>query len=123
MESMNVDIQEIRDALINLYLSVKLREKEELSRCDEEFLKEEMAKLQGVDLIVLIEYIKASVEILVSLKGDSSKGELSLTDENSISGLQKGYNEMLQNLENEVRMHIRVFLLINIDRTTIKAVF
>lgn len=114
-KSVTVDIQEVRDALISLYLNVKVRKAEELSKCSEESLKEEMLKLQDIDLIVLIGYIKTSVEILVNLKNNSSGDDSSLIHESSVTGLQKGYNEMLQNLENEVRMHIRVPLFDYVD--------
>eukprot|EP00826_Nyctotherus_ovalis_P060604 TRINITY_DN8524_c0_g1_i5.p1 TRINITY_DN8524_c0_g1~~TRINITY_DN8524_c0_g1_i5.p1 ORF type:complete len:115 (+),score=36.28 TRINITY_DN8524_c0_g1_i5:176-520(+) len=108
MESQTLDMQEVRDALINLYLGVKFRRAEELAKCSEESLKDEVAKLQDTDLVVLIDCIKNSVEALANVKEDDSKEEASLINDKSISGVQKGYNEMLQNLENEVRMHIRV---------------
>lgn len=113
MESSKVDLSdmmEIRNALINLYLNVKVRKEEEISQYNEESLREEVARLQSVDLLILIGYIKTSVEILVNLRSDEPKEELFLVSDKSTTGMQKGYNEMLQKLESEVRMHIRVIL-------------
>lgn len=108
MDSQTLETQDVRDALTSLYLSVKFRRAGKLGKCSEESLKEEVGNLQDIDLVTLVDRIKTSVEALANVKEDDSKEESSLINDKSISGVQKGYNEMLQNLENEVRMHIRV---------------
>ena len=121
---MNLDdsfhsINEIRDALINLYLSVKIRKSEDISNYDEDLLTEEKTKLQNTDIILIINYIKTSIEILLNLKDEEEKNNKeetsSLRSEKSPLEVQNGYNEMLQNLENEIRAHIRVYLFYIID--------
>jgi len=104
-------IKEIKAALINLYLNVKVRRADEISKCDGDFLKAERENLKDIDIMVLIGYIKTSIEILINLKEEDRKEETqSLASERSYTGMQKGYNEMLQNLESELRMHIRVIV-------------
>ena len=107
-------INEVHDALANLYLSIKVRSTEDLNFYGEGSFKEEKDKLENVSSITLIEYIKDSIEVLIALKNDESKNSSMISDKSS-SVVQKGYNEMLQNLENEIRMHIRVNLILRVD--------
>jgi hypothetical protein len=101
MES--VDVSKVQEALINLYLYVKYNKTQEPKD-----IKYEIEQLKDIELIVLIGYIKTSIEILIDLRSEDS--EVLFTKERSITSVQKEYNEMLQNLENEVRMHIRVIV-------------
>jgi len=104
----SVDMSKLREALINLYLYVKYHKAQKSHDA-----KDEIEQLKDTELIILIGYIKSSIGVLIDLKSEDS--DLSFTKERSITSLQKEYNEMLQNLENEVRMHIRVLVLSKVD--------
>lgn len=64
----NEDPEEIRSQLIELFLNVKVRSKDEISEFDETSLEEERQKLNESSILTLINYIKTSIEILMSLK-------------------------------------------------------
>ena len=86
-------MKDVRDALIELYLSVKVRKSEEIEQYNENDLKEEVIKLQDIDLILLIGYIKTSIEILINLKSDASRRE---------GGRGRGGGEENQSLQQEI---------------------
>ena len=58
----------IQEALIDLYLNVKVRSKEEISKYSEEDLSKERENLYLTSPIDLINYIQTSVEILMNIK-------------------------------------------------------
>ena len=58
----------IQEALIDLYLNVKVRSKEEISKYSEEDLAKERENLYLTSPIDLINYIQTSVEILMNIK-------------------------------------------------------
>jgi hypothetical protein len=74
----DVDTSKMKQALIDLYLSVKIRTNDEIDIYDEEKLSEERKNLQGagkVDCLTLIEYIKLSIEILMNMKQEDFERE------------------------------------------------
>ncbi len=77
------ELQAVRDAILDLYLDVKVRSNDEVSsvvsQCslmfdvqlnglDEHKLAEERRKLHSVDPKVIVDYIRTSIEILLNLK-------------------------------------------------------
>lgn len=58
----------IQEALIDLYLNVKVRSKDEISDYDEDDLLKERENLYMTSPIDLINYIQTSVEILMNIK-------------------------------------------------------
>ena len=58
----------IQEALIDLYLNVKVRSKEEISNYNEDDLVKERDNLYLTSPIDLINYIQTSVEILMNIK-------------------------------------------------------
>ena len=112
----NTEGEPIQNALIDLYLSVKVRKAEEIEKYDEATLEQERETLKDAEPLLIIGYIKTSVEILMNLKAEEQElqkmerkeeGE-SLVSEKSQPEPPKKYEEMLQKLEDEVRTHIRV---------------
>ena len=68
-ESNMVDaLKLIQEALIDLYLNVKVRSKEEISNYSDEDLLKERENLYLTSPIDLINYIQTSVEILMNIK-------------------------------------------------------
>ena len=58
----------IQEALIDLYLNVKVRSKEEISKYNEDDLAKERENLYLTSPIDLVNYIQTSVEILMNIK-------------------------------------------------------
>ena len=58
----------LRVAIVELYLAIKIRSADELSDMNEETLEKERAKLMTQDSFVVLEYIRSSIEIIMSLK-------------------------------------------------------
>ena len=48
----------VRKAILDLYLNVKIRSQEEISKMDEEAIEREKKKLMPMDTIDIIDYIK-----------------------------------------------------------------
>lgn len=105
---------EIKTALIDLYLSVKVRKSQEIEQYSEEKLEEEREILKRADEMLIIGYIKTSVEILMNLRSEeqemSKEESNSMYSEKSQGDPPKKYEKLLQKLEDETRNHIRVFL-------------
>jgi hypothetical protein len=58
----------VRKAILELYLNVKIRSQEEIGQMTEDAMEKERAKLNTVDTVDLIDYIKQSVEILMHMR-------------------------------------------------------
>jgi hypothetical protein len=68
----------VRDHLIDLYLSVKIRTNDEIDLYDENRLEIEREKLRTtnkVDELTLIDYIKLSIEIMMNMKYEDFERE------------------------------------------------
>ena len=59
----------IKDALIELYLGVKIRHKNDINNYDKDVLKREKRQLleANTDELTIIEYINCSVDILINM--------------------------------------------------------
>jgi len=100
----------ITQALIDLYLNVKVRSTEDIENYTEEKLDEERETLLETDPLIIIDYIKTSIEILLNLKQEEDHAELKKNENESMrSEIQQDYESQIQKLEAETRMHIRVF--------------
>lgn len=59
----------IKEAIIDLYLAIKIRSTEELDKINDFNLKEEKNKLMDcADCFQILEYIRSSIEIIMNLK-------------------------------------------------------
>ena len=67
-EELNDTLKVIQEALIDLYLNVKVRSKEEINNYNEDDLIKERENLYITSPIDLINYIQTSVEILMNIK-------------------------------------------------------
>ena len=99
---------ELRKSLIDLYLNVKVRNEDEIANYDKERHEEERNELLKTEPILIISYIKSSMEVLLDLK-DAKKS--TKTSMQSVTELQDNYEEQIQKLEAETRMHIRVSIM------------
>ena len=62
--------EDIREGLIDLYLSVKIRSNEDIEKCNNETLEAEWMQLKTsqISTITFLNYIQTSLEILMGMK-------------------------------------------------------
>ena len=113
-------MKEIKDALIELYLGIKIREITEINNITESLILEEKNNLNKLSIMEIINYLSISLEILSEIKAQE-KYEKKLIEE-EIKHKEKYYNSenqkdadglklyegMLIKAESDIRNHIRV---------------
>ena len=119
MSSLNdIDFNEIKNQLIDLYLSVKVRKQEEIEKMTPEIIKKEQQNLNNTKLKDIINYIQNSIDVLVELRANEKYEEkieeyeskskyINYEDPTDANGL-KLYEGMLIKAESELRNHIQV---------------
>lgn len=65
----------MKDAIIELYLAIKIRSTEELDNITEEILEEEKTRLESATGFSVLEYIRTSIEIIMNLKVEDLEKE------------------------------------------------
>ncbi len=65
----------MKDAIIELYLAIKIRSTEELDNITEEILEEEKIRLESATGFSVLEYIRTSIEIIMNLKVEDLEKE------------------------------------------------
>jgi hypothetical protein len=135
IQSSKDDWGSLREAITDLYLDVKIRSSDEIDKYNTEEFAKERARLDQLTLMNIIDYIKASIEILMNMKLDENEGMTSGVNTSkefkmnskpyfkkgdkpklNISGTSKAsdfeppkeYEKLIQKLEADVRTHIRV---------------
>ena len=114
------EMNEIKKALIDLYLCVKVRKSEEIEKLTSENVNSERKNLKNLPLTDIINYIQNSIDVLVDLRAnekyekkmesDESKDKyVNYEDPTDANGL-KLYEGMLIKVEGDLRNHIRVIL-------------
>ena len=113
-------MEKAREELINLYLNIKIRTQEEviiiinyflqLKKLQVEYLTEdnllkEAENIINLPLTDLVEYIKSTIDIIVSLKVDAKLSDYkNFLNEDNNSATE--YETLLQKLEASIRQHI-----------------
>jgi len=121
-EVLNTSMENLRDALIDLYLKVKVRSAEDIEQYNSEQMRREKKELEDTSGVVLVEYIRSNVEILLNIKseGDNTTEEQdkslaypeffsqasSIFSKNTKINTER-YEKMIQKLEGDIRNHIR----------------
>jgi len=113
----------LQQALIGLYLSVKVRSKQDVESYSKGKQEEEEESLKEADPFLIIEYVKSSIDILMNCQMERAvqMAEAKREAENeSRQDCPRDLEQLTQSLEAEVRLHIRVMLfpLSEIGRTT-----
>ena len=114
------EMNEIKKALIDLYLCVKVRKSEEIEKLTSENVNTERYNLKHLPLLDIINYIQNSIDVLVDiratekyekkLENDESKNKyINYEDPKDANGL-KLYEGMLIKAEGDLRNHIRVII-------------
>ena len=65
----------MKDAIIELYLAIKIRSTDELDNITEEILEEEKIRLESTSGFAVLDYIKTSIEIIMNLKVEDLEKE------------------------------------------------
>ena len=115
------DLGNIKEAIIDLYLAIKIRSTDELDKINDDNLKDEKRKLMtSVDCFQILEYIRSSIEIIMNLKIDDleknegkkrekeedSDANMSRAAETSISGLSIESQNLIQQSMKEALLHM-----------------
>ena len=113
-----MSLKEIQDALIDLYLGLKVRKLVDLNNMSDNSIEEEKNHLYKIPILDIINYITNSFEILSEIKAQEKYEEKICEDEKreeyynyeneeDANGL-KLYEGMLIKAESDIRNHIRV---------------
>lgn len=66
---MDENLANVKEAIVDLYLAIKIRSTEELDKINDENLQIEKKKLmRNADSFQILEYIRSSIEIIMNLK-------------------------------------------------------
>ena len=114
-----MEIQKIKNALINLYLSVKIRKLSDIKNLNNDLLEKEEEVLNKLPIYDIINYLSNSIEILTDIKAQDKYEAKILEDEEkekyiNINNLENDanglilYEGMLIKAESDIRNHIRV---------------
>lgn len=98
----------VEEALIDLYLGVKIKKQNEFDENSME-KEEEIDKLRRTNPLTIIGYIRNSLDILIEMKVEEkieANRRINTLDEEE----QKKYEDLLRKLEGDIRMHIKVIL-------------
>ena len=113
MKTNSEEIEKAKQELLLLYLGIKLRKESDvnifiiikiqaLSLTEEEYINE-INELKDISLLDIVEYVKNSIDVIVSLKVEEKIDEYkSNKNENAASD----YEELLQKEEATIRQHI-----------------
>ena len=129
-DSPSSELNSLQDAIIDLYMSVKVRTKDQLANLETSQVQEEREALQEIkNPFIVLEYIRASLDIVMNMKQEeaikaikdqrkSEKNDPLLegitqdtppsTTRSDCTGPPKAYEKIIQTLEADVRKHIRI---------------
>mmetsp|Transcript_14377 Transcript_14377/g.13966 ORF Transcript_14377/g.13966 Transcript_14377/m.13966 type:complete len:97 (-) Transcript_14377:1943-2233(-) len=68
------EVYQLTEALVDLYLSVKIRSNDEIDNYSETMLTKERKRLRDIDAFTILDYIKTSIEILMNMKMEENGG-------------------------------------------------
>jgi len=95
-ESYTEDLGELREAIIELYLAIKIRSTDELDKITDKVLEEEKQKLEKVSGLQVLEYVRTSIEIIMNLKIEDLEKEFNNRNlfERDSQGSELGVTQM-----------------------------
>ena len=100
---MENELDKAKIELINLYLNIKVRSQEEVNSLTEENLILETDNIMNLSILDIIEYIKSTIDIIISIKVESKINDYKIKEDNNAA---KDYETLLQKLESSIRQHI-----------------
>ena len=108
----NIKEKTLEESIIDLYINIKLRKNDDNQR------DEEKEKLRKTSPKIILEYIKSSIDILIST---TVKEKLERISANNIDFINldetevNEYEKQLRQVESDIRNHIKVYFLIILD--------
>ena len=102
---MESELDKVKIELINLYLNIKIRTQEEVNSLTEDNIVQETENIINLPLLDLIEYIKSTIDIIVSIKVESKVNDYRTQLNEDINAATE-YETLLQKLESSLRQHI-----------------
>ena len=103
-KSSNSIIERLTEAIKELYLNVKIKNKNENF---EDFKKHELERLKEINVFNVIEYVKESIDIYVNFKIEEAK--VSFDKNINLQNTEEEiYEKMIKKLEADIRNHIKV---------------
>ena len=102
---MESELDKVKIELINLYLNIKIRTQEEVNSLTEDNIVQETENIINLPLLDLIEYIKSTIDIIVSIKVESKVNDYRNQLNEDINAATE-YETLLQKLESSLRQHI-----------------
>lgn len=67
-KSLKLDYQNLRMAILELYLSVKIRSDEEIDGYGKDLFEKEKKEMESVDGYTLVDLVKGSIEMLMNMR-------------------------------------------------------
>ena len=117
---MNID--KLKESIIELYQFVKIRKESEVKIIDKEFLEKEKISLNSISPMVLIDYIKSHLKLLIDNKVKEKMSKLKINPKKYILNYGtdiyvNDYETLLRRYEGDIRNYIRMvnILKIHID--------
>lgn len=80
-QELPLDYACLREAVLELFLSVKIRSDEEIEKYNKDTFGKEKEELKDVDGYLLIDYIKQSIEMLMNMKMEESQKHRDFEDQ------------------------------------------
>ena len=121
--------EKLRNSIIELYQNVKIRKQTDKNIFTKEYLEKEKISLLSISPIVLIDYIKIHLNLLIDIKVNDkiSKLKINPIDYISSSGSElpaNDYEKLLRRYEGDIRNYIRIvnMLKIHIDELNEKQI-
>ena len=113
-----MSLKEVKDELINLYLTIKVRKAKDIEKLTKDELEIEKVHLNNLPVLDIINYINNTIDTLIELKAiekfqkylenQSQKNNyINTEDQNDENGL-KLYEGLLIKAESAIRKHISV---------------
>ena len=117
-----MSIDKLKESIIELYQNIKIRKESETKIIDKEFLEKEKKSLNSITPMVLIDYIKSHLNLLIDNKVKEKMLKLKINPEDYISNYGtdiyiNDYEKLLRRYEGDIRNYIRMvnILKIHID--------
>jgi len=102
---MEKELDKVKLELINLYLNIKIRTQDEVNSLTKENLLLESENIYNLPILDIIEYIKSTIDIIVSIQVDMKINDYK-NSLNEDSNTPTKYEILLQKLEASLRQHI-----------------
>jgi FtsZ-binding cell division protein ZapB len=111
--------EDLKNSIIELYQSVKIRKQSDTKKIDKEYLEQEKSSLQSLSSQSLIDYIKVHLNLLINLKVSDKLSRLKNNPMEFISlyGSElpaNDYEKLLRRYEADIRNYIKIVNVLKI---------